>query len=273
MDLKLMQTRPQPRWKQRVKSIPTVIEDIRLPDADDLPQDREFCEVSIDGNRRRIRFHDYDQIFQLPGLYEALFYERLECCSPSRVAQLLDEVLRDFSSNAEELRVLDLGAGNGMVGDELHARGASQIVGVDIIPEARDAARRDRPEVYDGYFVADLTQLPSSLQQELKQRKFNCLTSVAALGFGDIPAAAFAQALDLVEIDGWLAFTIKEEFLHDQDASGFAGLINELNHQRIIQIQALRRFQHRLSVSGDPLYYVAVIARKLEDVPARLLPR
>jgi predicted TPR repeat methyltransferase len=264
--------RPQPRWKERVKSIPAVVDDIRLPENGDLSQDREFCDVSINGDRKRIRFHDYDQIFKLPGLYEALFYERLGCCSPSRVAALLDDVLNDFAGNAEQLRVLDLGAGNGMVADELHARGVEQIVGIDIIPEARDAARRDRPEVYDDYVVADLTQLPRSVEQELKQHEFNCLISVAALGFGDIPASAFAQALDLVQVDGWLAFTIKEEFLHDEDDSGFARLVSDLNQQRIIQIQALRRFQHRRSVSGEPLYYVAVIARKLAEAPAEMLP-
>ena len=37
-------------------------------------------------------------------------------------------------------------------------------------------------------------------------------------------------------------------------------------HDEIIQIQAYRRFRHRLSSSGQPPYYVAVVARKLRDV-------
>ncbi len=51
------------------------------------------------------------------------------------------------------LRVLDLGAGNGVVGEELKKRGVSRLVGVDIITEAQAATERDRPGVInDNYF-------------------------------------------------------------------------------------------------------------------------
>ena len=65
--------------------------------------------------KKTVRFHDYDEVYKIPGFYEGLFYESLQCCSPSRVAQLLDDVLEDFEDNPEELRVLDVGAGNGIV--------------------------------------------------------------------------------------------------------------------------------------------------------------
>ena len=97
---------------------------IRFPKPDlDLDQDEEFCEVKIDGTWERIRFHDYDKIYSLPGLYEALFYRKLKCCSPSRVVGLLDDVMSDFPQDPTDLRVLDVGAGNGMVGQELWGRG------------------------------------------------------------------------------------------------------------------------------------------------------
>ena len=65
------------------------------------------------------------------------------------------------NETAAKLRVLDVGAGNGMVGEELDRMGARHIVGVDIIPEAKEAAERDRPGVYDDYFVVDLTDVPA----------------------------------------------------------------------------------------------------------------
>jgi hypothetical protein len=37
------------------------------------------------------------------------------------------------------------------------------------------------------------------------------MTSVAALGFGDIPPEVFESAFELVEDGGWAAFTIKED--------------------------------------------------------------
>jgi SAM-dependent methyltransferase len=258
---------------ERFSQIDSEVEDLRLPsDGRELDQDEEWCEVVVSGKRRRIRFHDYDEIYRIPGLYERLFYQRLRCCSPSRVVRLLEGVLADFDEDISDLRVLDLGAGNGMVGDELDAREVDAVVGVDIHPEAREAARRDRPGVYDDYVVTDLAK-PSPVQRKvLRPGRFNCLTCVAALGYGDIPPRAFLHAFDLLEVPGWVAFNIKESFLKERDETGFSRSIRELVRQEVLQVQAYWRFRHRLSVAGEPLYYIAMIARKLRELPRELGP-
>jgi trans-aconitate methyltransferase len=266
--------KPAPRWKLRMKHIQRGFEEIRFPNFDPdskISQDQEWCEVRINGDTRRIRFHDYDDVYRIAGLYESLFYQRLKCCSPSRVVRLLEEVVEDHDVAFSDLKVLDVGAGNGVVGDELHSRKVESLVGVDIIPEAMAAARRDRPGIYDGYFVADLTDLSESDEKQLRKVRFNCLTTVAALGFGDIPDAAFVKALDLIDTPGWLAFNIKQDFLEDQDQTGFCRLIQQLCNEHIIRIEAFRRYRHRISTTGEPLYYVAMIARKRRDVPDELL--
>lgn len=262
-------TAQRPRWLDRMSDIDSEIEDIRFPRLDGCApsQDREWCEVLLDGKWNRVRFHDYDELYRIPGFYEELFYECLKCCSPSKVVELLEDLMSEFDEEASALRVLDVGAGNGMVADELQNRGAERIVGIDIIPEAREAADRDRPDVYEDYLVTDLTDLPESEEELLRSKRFNCLTVVAALGFGDIPVAAFAKALDLIEVRGWVAFNIKEAFLDESDLTGFCKLIHSLCRKGIIQIQGYRRYRHRLSIRGAPLYYVAVIARKLDDLP------
>lgn len=243
---------------------------LRFPiESDDLDQDEEWCEVRTEGEGdwRRIRFHDYYEVYRVPGLYEALFYQCLKCCSPYRVVHLLDEVLRDDPHSVEDLRVLDLGAGNGMVGQELRNIGVPRIVGVDIIPEAMEATHRDRPGVYDDYVIADMTDLDEGNRARLRDADPNCLTTVAALGYGDIPPEAFVEAYNLIDTPGWLAFNIKENFLDDmEDDTGFAGLIRRLMRQRRIEVQAYRRYCHRLSIHGEPLFYVAMVARKLKGV-------
>ena len=243
---------------------------VRMPDAA-LSQDQEWCEVELDGRLQRIRFHDYGAIFRVRGLYEHLFYERLECSSPERVAALLEDVLADFEDDPSDLAVLDLGAGNGMVGERLQELGAKRLVGIDIEREAAAAARRDRPGVYDDYVVADLAELPPDDEARLRRARLNCLASVAALGFGDVPPLAFARALDLIATPGWAAFNIKEDFLRERDDSGFARLVRELFRDEVLQVQVCRRYRHRLSIHGQPLHYVAFVARKLRPVPRRHL--
>jgi SAM-dependent methyltransferase len=230
-----------------------------------VAQDEEWFDVSIQGERRRINFHDYGAIYDVPGLYEQLFYEQLRCTSPKTVVGLLEAELQRSDTDPGSLVVLDLGAGNGMVGEELHGIGVREIVGVDLLPEAAAAARRDRPELYDEYVVADLTQLEGEEREQLAARPFNCLISVAALGFGDIPPEALATAYDLIEPGGWIALTIKEDFLTTLDPSGFERLLRRMLDAEMLDLKARKRYRHRLSSNGDGLYYIAMIAKKADD--------
>jgi predicted TPR repeat methyltransferase len=242
--------------------------EVRIPSEAEAArdQDEEWCEVRHDGEVRRIRFHDYAEVFSIPGLYERLFYEKLECDSPRTVCSLLRRALRDDDVTAEELNVLDLGAGNGMVGEELAELGADSIVGIDILDEAAAAAERDRPGVYDDYKVLDLTDVSEDDHRELRDQSFNCLTTVAALGFGDIPPQAFATAYDLVDDDGWVAFNIKEDFVDAGDSSGFSRLIRGGLEDGALELAADHRYQHRLAADGEPIHYVAMVARKRGDL-------
>ena len=226
----------------------------------------------IDGETRRIRFHDYHEIYSIPGLYETLFYEMLECSSPGTVRALLEQELRDEDVDPSDLKVLDLGAGNGMVGEQLAAMGADSIVGIDLIEEAAAATERDRPGIYDDYVVADLTALTPEQRERLESHDFNALVTVAALGFGDIPPRAFAEAFNLVEDGGWVAFNIKENFLDDgADSTGFSRLIARLLERGIAEQRAEKRYRHRNSTSGNPLNYVALVVCKRGDIPDELI--
>ena len=233
----------------------------------EFDQDQEWCEIVVEGEKRRIRFHDYDEIYSIPGLYEHLFYELLECDSPRAVIELLGEALRDSGGDAGGLRVFEVGAGNGMVGRELAELGVQTTVGVDIIDEAKMAAERDRPGTYEDYLVLDLTNIPPDTRRELEGWDFNCLVTVAALGFGDIPPNAFAEAYNLIEEGGLVAFNIKEDFISDGDGSGFSRLIRNGLDDGALEVRSQRRYQHRLSVAGEPLYYVAIVAEKRADLP------
>ena len=240
---------------------------VALPEpSSSMTQDAEWCLVRVDGDWRQIRFHDYDQVYAVPGLYEKLFYDILGCDSPHVVRELLEAELSACAAPPEQLRVLDLGAGNGMVGEELADMGAESLVGVDIIEEAAEATERDRPGLYENYHVLDMTDLNEGEQRELAACDFNALTCVAALGFGDIPTKAFTTAFNLVRLGGWIAFNIKEDFLANGDRSGFSGLIRSMMDDGKLKVRQRRRYQHRLSTDRKPLYYEAIVGVKKRDV-------
>ncbi|MFQ5495436.1 MAG: class I SAM-dependent DNA methyltransferase [Phycisphaerae bacterium] len=247
----------------------TLRDDLRiaLPPADlSLAQDEEWCVVRVNGEWREIRLHDYDELFSVPGLYERLIYDILKCDSPARIRNLFESELAASGTRAATLRVLDLGSGNGMVGEELADMGVEFIVGADIIESAAEAAERDRPGIYADYHVVDMTRLNQSDRLELAEYGFNCLTCVAALGFGDIPAEAFANAYNLIEPGGWIAFNIKSSYLDRNDSSGFARLIQSGIADNRLEVRKTQRYRHRVGTDRQPIEYTAIVGNKRRNV-------
>jgi predicted TPR repeat methyltransferase len=235
-------------------------------DSDSVRQDEEVCEVTFDGETRLLRFHDYAEIFAVPGLYEHLFYDELECSSPKVVSAMLAEEVERRGATMSELRILDVGAGNGMVGEELRNLGAGLVVAADILPEAGSATERDRPDVYDEYLVADLTDLDAGEAALLAEQDFNCLVTVAALGFGDMPPEAFRVAYNTIADGGLVALTLNETFLADGDGSGFSDMVQTAVADGALTVVAKQRYKHRLSVTGEEIFYVAVVMEKQRDL-------
>jgi len=246
---------------------------IQFPKAESskLNQDEAYFYLQGSSGRRKIRFHDYHEIYQVPGLYEQVFYDRLKCTSPSKVTSILESALKQSQDNFAELRVLDLGAGNGMVGEELKKHGVSRLIGVDIIPEAYEATVRDRPGLYDAYYIEDFTSLDEEKREDIASWQCDCMVTVAALGFGDIPTKAFIEALNIIKAKGWVAFNIKETFFDSSDKTGFSAMIRELIFSKYIDVYHIERYRHRLSIEGEPLFYFAIAGRKNADVPPEFL--
>ena len=229
-----------------------------------VDQDEEWFHIKIGDRQKKIRFHDYAEIYNIPGLYERIFYEFLKCKSPQVVSNLLFETIREFGDKIENLRVLDFGAGNGMVGEQIEKRGCDLLVGIDILEEAMNAALRDRPNAYDQYYITDMNN-PNDIQLEkLEMHRFNVLISIAALGFGDISPRAFINAFNLVSDSGWVAFNIKDRFLTENDDTGYKEIIEHLIMEHITEVQS-KLYCHRLSITGEELYYVAVVGKKIKN--------
>jgi predicted TPR repeat methyltransferase len=241
--------------------------EVVYPDSDnDIDQHKEFFTLKTENGEQRLRIHDYDKVYKVPGLYEEVVYDRLKCDSPDMVCSLLAGEIDEAGGPQSDVRVLDFGAGNGIVGECLTEKfDCDAIVGLDIIPEAKDAAHRDRPHVYDDYFVMDLSDPSNDDLQTLDKWNFNVLLTVAALGYGDIPTQGFINAFNLVEKDGWIAFNIKDRFMSDEDDTGYHDTISAMMGDSLEALK-VEQYCHRMSMAGDPLHYYAVVGRKNSDI-------
>ncbi|SLM28419.1 conserved hypothetical protein [Desulfamplus magnetovallimortis] len=233
--------------------------------------EEQFIITCNDGREVQIRAHDYDEIYKIPGLYEHLFYENYKCKSPAVICSELVNAVENSNQKISNLKVLDVGAGNGMVGEELLSAGVESVIGIDIIEEAAMATERDRPGIYEDYFVEDLTKLPADVEKRIVNESLNCMTLVAALGFGDIPPHAFAEAYNLISESGWIAFNIKDEFYSEKDRTGFSKLIQHMTDGGILDVKSKKHYVHRLCQDGTPLEYFAIIGQKHDDIPTSMI--
>jgi len=95
-----------------------------------LKQDEVAFSLIEPERTEKIRFHDYAQIYLRPRLYEQVFYERLKCNSPWKVTDLLQRTLTGMGDYMSELRVLDLGAGNGIMGEDKYDHAVASMIGL-----------------------------------------------------------------------------------------------------------------------------------------------
>jgi SAM-dependent methyltransferase len=191
----------------------------------------------------------------------------LQCRSPEVIANLLFENIKKNGGNASFLKILDFGAGNGLVAESLQKKDPELIVGIDILEAARDAAKRDRNGGYENYYVTDLAAPNPDIMDELRSFNFNTLVSVAALGFDHIPPKSFINAFNLIEINGWIAFNLRDKFLTKSDGSGFRETLNWMKDD-VLEILDEKTYTHRLSVSGEPIKYTAIVGRKMGMIQA-----
>ena len=155
--------------------------EIRFPPQPRTDAAGEFVEVVVTSPERANepspdpphadRVQDYERVYAVPGLYEEIVQRRLGCRTPARMAALLAGAAARIGWEPAAVRILDAGAGNGVSGEAFAAQGMRPVVGLDILPAARDAALRDRPGVYDAYLAADLCALTPAEEQAHPRRR------------------------------------------------------------------------------------------------------
>lgn len=214
-----------------------------------------------DGSEERFRLHEYERVYAIPGLYEEVVQRRLLSASATVLAERLIACAAETGTEPSELAVFDLGAGNGVSGGELRARGVGTIVASDGIAEAREAALRDRPGLYAEYLVGDTDDLPQ-LPDLIREHRLNALVAAGALGLGHISAASFHRLWRAFPPGAWFSVSLHED-LAEAGGSDFGDYLAGFEAREDGgEILVREPFRHRLTMAGAPITYVAIVARK-----------
>ncbi|MDJ1174630.1 class I SAM-dependent DNA methyltransferase [Roseofilum capinflatum] len=246
--------------------------EVRLPDnIKDLPINEEYFFITENGQERRLKLHDYAEVYRIPGLYNYLALEKLAYRSPEVMTTLLTENLNNSGESVEDLRLLELGAGSGLFGQAAAQVGVTSIIGIDIVPEAAEACRRDCPGVYEDYFVEDMTQLSESTCNFLKEKDLNGFVCCSALSEGHIPVKAFVTGMNLIKDKGWVLFNVaKTSYECEDNCPEFVYFYRQLVAKGYLNVQATQTYIHRCFFNGKSLEYVAILAKKQQNIPNEL---
>ena len=225
------------------------MQSVHFPPQETGGPDEETFEVTFDDGRiERFTMHDYGRVYAVPGLYEEVVQRMLGCATPDKIAELLARCATG------ELRVLDLGAGNGVSGEALAAAGLRPVVAVDLEPEARAATLRDRPGLYDLVLTADIAALDDDDAAAVRALRPNALTLVGALGNDHVAPAGLAAAASLLTDDALIAYAYPdyEDDATLQAALADLGALAELERERYV---------HRRTAAGGERTWEAVVVR------------
>jgi hypothetical protein len=206
-----------------------------------------------------VHLHDYDRIYAVPGLYEHVVQEQLQCRSPQVAAEGFLRGVAETRLQPSSLTVLDVGAGTGLVGDLLVRGGIRRMVGVDALPAAREACMRDRPGVYGAYLIGDLASGDSTLLAGLREQAPGGLVSAGAFGGTHAPPAALINALALLPSGAPVALTIDERWMDASDPDGFGVAVQRLIDQGDLEVVQRTRFKHRITTTGEPIFYELLV--------------
>lgn len=207
-----------------------------------------------------VHLHDYPRIYAVPGLYEHVVQERLRCRSPQVAVEGFLRAATRLAMDPSSMTVLDIGSGTGLVGELAHDGGVARVIGVDSLAEARVACLRDRPGVYADYLIGDLGSRSETLPAQLGQYAFDGLISAGAFGGTHAPPAALINALSVLPVGAPVAITIDERWMDRSDPDGFGAAIERLVERGELVLMERQRFQHRITTTGEPIFYELVIA-------------
>jgi hypothetical protein len=225
--------------------------------------DGEYVALRTDASEEEIvHLHDYERIYHVPGLYEHIVQDLLECRSPQIAIDGLGRALAELGIDPAEIVLLDLGAGTGVVGEFAGGLGVRTLIGVDALDAARTACLRDRAGVYHDYLVGELAAPSVGLLARLREHRPTALISAGAFGGTHAPAAALITALALLPTDAPVVFTIDERWMQSDGPGGFRTPVAQLLSSGQLRLLERSRFQHRLSTAGDPVHYELVVAVK-----------
>ena len=183
-------------------------------DSDAVPLDFEVPLLGPDHYKEIEKCNGYEAEFtqkhwdHLAVNYEGI-YKRLGYPDPTKVAEMADKQASAKGLNKDTCRVLDLGCGTGLVGEELAAKGFKNIVGIDISIAMMDKAKAKN--VYSEFIELDLTDF-EAFPHTLKG-SFDIVVCAGLINNNHMDESLFEEMMTAAKKGGLIIFASRISYI------------------------------------------------------------
>jgi hypothetical protein len=108
--------------------------------------------------------------------------------------------------------------------------------------------------------VGDFSQ-DGALREALRPYAFGGLVSAGAFGGTHATPQALRNALAVLPPGAPVAFTIDERWMDASDPDGFGTAVERLVADGDLVVLERTRFQHRVTTTGEPIFYQLITGR------------
>jgi len=179
------------------------------------------------------------------GVWAEQYDQDFALVHPDRAKHMADylvEMVSNAGMNKEQLTILDVAAGTGLVGEELKKAGfnVDKVTALDLNPEMLEVSRKK--EVY-----GKLVESPfgTTLPQGLKARSYDCVIMCGGFAAGHVPLASLHTMARLCKKGGFLINSMTKQYADFvEEYKNINQYIEELEEEGIWKIQFRRILQN-----------------------------
>ncbi|KAI6649784.1 hypothetical protein LOD99_6573 [Oopsacas minuta] len=184
---------------------------------------------------------------RIAGEYEG-FYVKTGWKGHIHGAKLLDDVLSKLKFN-KDCKILDVGAGTGLVGEEMHKFGYSNITGIDLSEKMLEEA--SKKGIYKELNPVDMYKDDLSNYSN----NFDTVISIGTFTAGQLRPEIMQKVAKFVRTGGVVCFSIRDITWEDTEL-GFAKQVEEMEKTGVWTVLEKRCLAYH-SELGENAYYIA----------------
>lgn len=176
-----------------------------------------------------------------------------------------------------DARIMDLGCGTGLMGNELKKAGFTNIYGIDGAPQM--LSRANEKGIYQNTWevLVGCTELPTEAKydEEVEGSGYDAVFSSACMIKGNFPNTCFDEMLKILRPGGHFIFTIRNIYLNPETdkGMGYAAKLAELEQvSKIVHVETVQYTKYKGLDLGSSYMEEAAnvkIYKKAEAVPSR----